>query len=295
MLNHPPMATRRLATTISAAHRPDPLTLHLFWPDAAQPRQIVLFSHGATLSPPDYAPLLHAWTQRELAVVAPDHAGTALSPLWLARPLDMRAAAEQLPALAARHGNLASGRADAPIRLAGHSYGAHTVALLLGARPTLVESPENLALPQADAGLLLSPPGDGGPANLTPHWADRAPYLCLDLAGFRTHALMITGGRDNSPMTNRGWRWHTDMFFSSPAPSSPADLKYLAVAPTGDHYLGGIATGRGSTEPALLADIAALTADYLLRGPAWAPAPGQTHHLNITAHPGMRPLKGYQA
>jgi predicted dienelactone hydrolase len=292
MLKCAPAAALSLTVGIGVAHRPAPLALHLLWPVAAAPLQTVLFSHGANLSPPDYDPLLQAWASHGLAIVAPDHAGSAYCPPWLARAMDIHEAAEQLPAILARHAlPLAPA---APVRLAGHSYGGHTVAILLGARPTLVASPDNLELPNADAGLLLAPPGNGGPDNLTPGWLERAPYLCLDLTAFRAASLSLAGGRDASPMSQRGWEWHTDMFFLSPAPSSPADARYLAVAPAGDHYLGGIATGRGAADRALFAEIAAVTAGYLLHGPAWTP-PACPGHLRFTAHPGMHLPKGHQA
>jgi hypothetical protein len=56
-------------------------------------------------------------------------------------------------------------------------------------------------------------------------------------------------------MTSRDWRWHTDLF----------------------------------------AEIAAVTAGYLLHDPAWAPPPRPIAHLRFTAHPGMHPEKGNQA
>jgi hypothetical protein len=261
---------------LTVPHRSAALTLHLFRPEGAEPRQTVLFSHGDRLSPPDYAPLLRAWAGRGLAIAAPDHAGPSLCPLWLARVLDMQAAASHLPAM------------DAPIRVAGHSFGAHTVALLLGAHPRRVTNQKNLALPQADAGLLLTPPGDGSPASLAPEWLDRAPYLHLDLSGLRAPTLILAGGRDPSPITRPGWRWRTDA-----VSLGPPDGKFLGVAPEGDHYLGGIATGRGTPDPALFAEIAVITADYLLHGPAWTPPPRPTDHLSFTAHSTMHPVKGH--
>jgi hypothetical protein len=245
---------------ITVAHRPAPLTLHLVRPEGADPVRTVLFSHGDGLSPADYDPLLGAWAGRGLAIAAPDHAGRALCPLWLTRVLDMHAAARHLAT---------------PVRLAGHSYGGHTVAILLGAVPVLVERPGGLALEQADAGLLLTPPGDGDPASLSAEWHERAPYLCLDPAGFLAPTLILAGGRDPSPIIRSGWQW-------TPS-SNQHEGKHIGVAPAGDHYLGGIATGRGAPNTALFAEIAATTADYLLQGPAWMPTP--SHHLNFTAHP----------
>ena len=256
---HPPTTT----TTLTVPHRPAPLTLHMLCP-ATPPAAIVLFSHGDKLSPADYAPLLQAWARHGLAIVAPDHAGPAHCPLWRARVLDMQAAAHHLAA---------AQPAAAPIRLAGHSFGAHTVSLLLGARPTHVASP-TLALPQADAGVLLTPPGDGSPESLSPDWRGRA-YLLLDIAG-RRPCLILAGGRDASPITSPLWRWPARPLPPGPAACAPPRA-VLALAPAGDHYLGGIATGRGTADPALFAAIAATTAAYLQQGPAWAPPP--SHHL----------------
>jgi predicted alpha/beta-hydrolase family hydrolase len=262
-------------TGIAVPHRSAPLTLHKFWPATGEPLQTVLFSHGDGLSPSDYVPLLHDWVGQGIAVLAPDHRGATLCPLWLARVLDMQAAAGHLPAT------------DAPLRLAGHSFGAHTVSLLLGATPSQVTGQTILALPRTDAGLLLTPPGDGRPASLAPAWLDRAPYLQLDLAGLRIPSLIIAGGRDASPIIRPGWRWGADGLSLGPPVG-----KYLGVAPAGDHYLGGIATGRGTPDPALLADIAAITADYLLYGPAWTPPVRPMDHLSFTTYLGMHPAKG---
>jgi predicted alpha/beta-hydrolase family hydrolase len=260
-----------LSTTaeLTVPHRSAPLTLHLFGPPVGEALQTVLFSHGDGLCPTDYAPLLQAWARHGIAVAAPDHRGAPLCPLWLARVLDMQAAA--------KHQALST---PAPLRLAGHSFGAHTVALLLGAHPSLVASQQNLALPQADAGLLLTPPGDGSPESLAPEWLGRAPYLHLDVAGVRTPTLILAGGRDPSPITRPGWRWRSDA-----VSLGPPDGKCLGVAPAGDHYLGGIATGRGTPDPALFADVAAITADYLLQGPAWTRPTEPTSNLSFTAPP----------
>jgi len=117
----------------------------------------------------------------------------------------------------------------------------------------------------------------------------RAPYLCLDVAGVRIPSLIIAGGRDASSITRPGWRWNAGLSTERPTVLRQDCGKYVGVAPEGDHYLGGIATGRGATKPALFAEIAAITADYLLRGPAWAPPARPTDHLIFNAQSGMHP------
>ena len=144
-------------------------------------------------------------------------------------------------------------------RVAGHSYGGHTAAILLGARP-LIATPSHgdLCLNEAASGILLAPPGNGGPENLTPEWVARAPYLDMDWSGLDRPVMTVAGMLDNSPLSTKGWHWHTGAFHHAP----PGN-KVLAVAVDGDHYLGGIATDRGATNPALLAEIAETMAGYL--------------------------------
>jgi len=72
------------------------------------------------------------------------------------------------------------------------------------------------------------------------------------------------------------WRWPARPLPQNPAGCAPPRA-VLALAPAGDHYLAGIATGRGTADPALFA----ATTAYLLHGPAWAPPPTPSDHLTF--------------
>ena len=243
--------------SLEVRHHAEPLRVHIVRPPR-QPDAVVLFSHGAGLTGASYAPLFRVWAQNGVAVLAPDHAESA-APLWHTRLQDMQALwrgialiERQLPAPGCR---LSRGRP----RVAGHSYGGHTAAILLGARP-LIATPSHgdLRLNEATSGVLLAPPGNGGRENLTPDWVGRAPYLDMDWSGMDRPVMTVAGMLDNSPLSTKDWQWHTGAFRNAP----PGN-KVLAVAEHGDHYLGGIATDRGATDPALLAEIAGTTAGYL--------------------------------
>ena len=243
--------------SLNVAHHAEPLRVHIVRPPR-QPDAVVLFSHGAGLTGASYAPLFRIWAEHGLAIVAPDHAENA-APLWHTRIQDMQALwrgiaiiERQLPAPEYR---LSGGLP----RVAGHSYGGHTAAILLGARPLIAKpSHGDLRLNEAASGVLLAPPGNGGPENLTPEWVGRAPYLDVDWSGLDRPVMTVAGMLDNSPLSTKGWHWHAGAFHNAP----PGN-KVLAVAVDGDHYLGGIATDRGAMDPALLAEIAGTTAGYL--------------------------------
>ena len=243
--------------SLDVAHRSDPLRVHIVRP-RLQHAAVVLFSHGAGLRADSYGPLFRIWAGHGLAVLAPHHSEN-IGPLWHTRVQDMQALWRSIALIEARIPNPEYGFSrDAP-RVAGHSFGAHSAAILLGARPRMAQRADGvLNLDEAASGLLLAPPGNGGPENLTAEWVRRAPYLDVDWSGVCRPVMVVAGMRDVSPMSFKDWRWHTDAFYGAP----PGN-KVLAVAPQGDHYLGGIATDRGVSDPALLKDVGEATAIYL--------------------------------
>jgi hypothetical protein len=250
---------RHADIVVPVAHRPDGLAVRVtYGPLLSGPAPLILFSHGAGRIGADYAPLLDGWAAQGLVSLAPSHAEVTALPLWLARVRDMQALEAGLDRV--EHGVTAlRGCLTAkPLVVAGHSYGGHTAALLLGARPRIA-GPELGALssPLARAGLLLAPPGDGGPGQLVPDWAARAPYLALVWSGFVRDALIVVGTNDQSPMSIRDWRWHQDAYCLSPAQG-----KRLLVLPEAGHYLGGIAASGGDVSPSTLALVIRLTSGY---------------------------------
>lgn len=184
---------------------------------------------------------------------------------WLLRLLDLRTIAERW---AGTDRPLAMPRASG-LLVTGHSLGAHSVSLLLGAWPAgLARLPWPAAV-RPLAGVLLAPPGDGIPPNLAASWQDKATYLSLDWSHAVAPFLVLIGAYDPPVMASRDWRWRTDAFALSPSGN-----KTRLLAATADHYFGGMVRSRGVSDPALLAQTVGVTARYLLdaaAGPGTSP------------------------
>lgn len=221
------------------------LELRLTAPVSGRDLPIVLFSHGygPSLYIPSkdgYAPLVQFWAERGLAVIQPTHASARVSGLgpdrpgapfyWRERVAEMSAILDQLGEVE-RQAPAVAGRLNHDrVAVAGHSFGGHTSALLLGA--TL--KGEDFSDPRIGAGVLLAAPGRGGD-DLTPDSADRFPFFDVDYATMRKPILVVCGSEDNPHFTPRGPEWHADAFTDAPG----ADA-LLTIAGVG-HGLGGIA------------------------------------------------------
>lgn len=160
-----------------------------------------------------------------------------------------------------------------PVRLkpgdvivAGHSFGAYTAQLVLGARLHGVGVDAELTHPAVAGGVLMSPQGSGDRGLVPSSWDD-----------VRLPMLVITATRDFGAK-GEGLAWRREPFDASRSP-----VKHLAVVRDGDHFLGGLPAatddeGGGSREvrTALAAVTAAFAAfvhghraagDWLASGP----------------------------
>ncbi|EJC75277.1 putative dienelactone hydrolase [Rhizobium leguminosarum bv. trifolii WSM2012] len=128
-------------------------------------------------------------------------------------------------------GSAVAGRMDhARIGAVGHSFGGHTVGLLLGAQL----DGEDLSDPRISAGVLLTTPGRGG-KDMTSESAARFPFFDVDFSTLTTRSLVVCGDMDNPHFTTRGPEWHGDAF--QDAPGAETLLMMRGVG----HGLGGIA------------------------------------------------------
>ena len=207
---------------------------------------IIIFAHGFGNSADGYAPLVQYWAARGFVVIQPtflDSRTLGLSPtdartpaIWRFRVEDMKRTLDQLHRLEVAVPGL-QGRLDQNrIAAVGHSYGAQTVGMLLGARVIAPDGRfgEDMADPRIKAGVLLSATGRGGP-DLGPVATEHFPFMNPSFAEMTTPALVVAGDQDDSPLSPRGPDWFTDVYTLSPGADG------LLTLFGAQHSLGGIA------------------------------------------------------
>jgi hypothetical protein len=232
--------------TLPAPGRAFELDVRVSAPVTGADLPIILFSHGNGSSLDGYAPLTNFWASRGFAVIQPTHLDSRrlgitiddprFAHIWLDRIQDMKRILDQLDAIQASMPGL-SGRLD-PTRIAaaGHSWGAQTVQVLLGARVLDRDGRpgEDLSDARVKAGILLSASGTGG-ADLNPFAAEHFPFLNPSFAELATPALVVAGDHDRSDfLSNRGPGWRTDAYRLSPGAT------HLLTLFGAEHTLGGI-------------------------------------------------------
>lgn len=222
-----------------------PLELRVTAPANGDKLPIVLLSHGYgpsnyIPSKDGYAPLVQFWAERGFVVIQPTHASSRVGGLpadstgapffWRERVEEMKAILDQSAEIE-RQAPAVAGRMDhSRVAAVGHSFGGHTVGLLLGAQL----DGEDFSDPRISAGVLLTTPGRGG-KDMTPESAARFPFFDVDFSTLTTRSLVVCGDMDNPHFTTRGPEWHADAFHD--APGAQAMLMMHGVG----HGLGGIA------------------------------------------------------
>jgi pimeloyl-ACP methyl ester carboxylesterase len=220
---------------------------------------VIVFSHGFGESMNGYDPLVDHWAAGGFAVVQPTHLDSRtlnVTPddprypeIWRLRVEDLTRVLDHLDGI---------GRLDLDrVAVAGHSWGAQTASMLLGAR---VAGDPDRSDPRVKAGVLLAVPGTG--EDLTPFAAENFSFMRPDFAHMTTPALIVAGDKDQSALTTRGPEWFTDAYFLSPSPKS------LLTLFGAEHSLGGIsgylAAETTDESPARVALIQRRTTAYLL-------------------------------
>ncbi|HYQ66810.1 alpha/beta hydrolase family protein [Actinophytocola sp.] len=254
---------------------------------------VIVFSHGFGSSSDGYGPLADYWAAHGFVVVQPTHLDSRTlgippddprTPLiWRFRVEDLTQVLDRLDLVEAAVPGLA-GRVDRNrVAAAGHSWGAQSVSMLLGARVLDADGVpgEDLSDPRVSAGVLLAATGRGG-ADLTPFAAEHLPFMNPSFAEMTTPALVVAGDRDQSLLSVRGPDWFTDPYHLSPGGKS------LLTLFGAEHSLGGIPgyEARETTDesPARVALIQRLTSAYLRSAldpedDSWAAARGSTGTL----------------
>ncbi|MBS7564752.1 chlorophyllase [Mucilaginibacter sp. Bleaf8] len=242
---------------LSTAGREHDLQVRVSAPVIGDNLPIVLFAHGFASSMDAYAPLVHYWAARGFVVIQPtfldsrtlasyhhtDHqeavkaylANPRSATAWRQRVADMKCILDQLNYIESAVPGLV-GRLDRScIAAAGHSFGAHTVGMLLGARVIKPDGSldDDMSDVRIKAGILLSAGGSGGDA-LSQFGKNHFPYLEQTFTGLTKPIMVVAGDQDHSPLTVRGPEWFTEVYQLA----SGADT--LITLFGGEHMLGGI-------------------------------------------------------
>ncbi|MGW4639442.1 alpha/beta hydrolase family protein [Sphaerisporangium sp. NPDC004334] len=257
---------------LPAPGRGEDLQVRVSAPVAGGDLPVIVFSHGFGQSMDGYAPLVDFWAARGFVVVQPTHLDSRtldVTPddprhpeIWRFRVRDLTCVLDHLDLVEASVPGLA-GRIDrGRIAVAGHSWGAQTASMLLGARVLDAEGVpgEDMSDPRIRAGVLLAVPGTGG-ADLTPFAAEHFSFMNPDFTRMTPPALVVAGDKDQSALSVRGPEWFTDAYFLSPG------AKSLLTLFGAEHSLGGVA-GHAVTEttdesPERVALIQRLTSAFL--------------------------------
>jgi dienelactone hydrolase len=231
----------------TARSRPVPVRLYLpASASAARPVPLVVFSHGIGGSRRGYSYLGRYWASQGYASLHLQHVGSDRT-LWsgnifglvgrlqgaaqdeeaMARVADLRFALDQVLA----HADFAPKLDAARIVAAGHSYGANTTLLAIGAKPERNGRLVDLADPRLKAGIILSAPpfyGEGNTAKI--------------LAGIKVPTLHITATEDviRIPGYYSGAEDRVAVYEATPGPR-----KFLAVFEGGSHSMFTDRAGTG--------------------------------------------------
>ncbi len=240
--------------TLPAPGRGLPLELRITAPATGSPLPVILLSHGhgpsLYLSSKDgYGPMANFYAAHGFVVIQPTHANSRVAGLpsdapgaplfWRSRVEDMTLILDQLAEIEASVPAIA-GRIDhSRIAAVGHSMGAQTVGMLLGARLTDPKDANatdvNLIEPRIKVGVLLAAAGNGGD-DLSAFARENYSALNPNFTHMTTRTLVVMGDQDVNPhLTVRGADWHADPYHIGPG--SDAMLTLTGAK----HGLGGVA------------------------------------------------------
>ncbi|MCF6406844.1 alpha/beta fold hydrolase [Chitinophaga filiformis] len=257
---------------LSAPGRGVDLQVRVSAPVTGNKLPVIVFAHGYGSSLDGYAPLVNFWASHGFVVIQPtflDSRTLGLSPedprtpvIWRFRVEDMKRILDHLDVFEDALPGL-KGRVDhSRIAAVGHSFGAQTTGMLLGARIIGADGKpgQDMSDPRIKAGVLLCAAGRGG-ADLTPFAAAHFPFMNPSYAEMTTPTLVVWGDKDDSFLTVRGPEWFMDPYTLSTGPKS------LLTLFGGEHLLGGISgylvTETTDENPARVAAVQRLTWAYL--------------------------------
>ena len=206
--------------------RPVDLQLRVTVPSTGDALPIILLSHGqgrsnSLSSLEGYAPLYEFWAAHGFAVLQPTHLSSMFLGLkapegqemyWQERAVDMVRILDNLDSIEAAVPGL-QGRLDCTrVAVAGHSAGAWTATLLLGASNTDPRDGSTWHRPETriKAGVVLAGIGNG-PADLSDSGKKLIRWCGTNFNTMAVPALVVYGDEDVNPhLTTRGADWHAD-------------------------------------------------------------------------------------
>jgi predicted alpha/beta-hydrolase family hydrolase len=235
---------------LPAPGRPTDLQLRVTVPATGAALPIILLAHGqgrsnSLSSLEGYAPLGEFWAAHGFAVLQPTHLSSAFLGLkapegqelfWQERAADMVRILDSLDRVEAAVPGLTSRLDRTRVAVAGHSAGAWTAAMLLGASNTDPRDGSTWYKPDTriKAGVVLAGIGNGG-ADLSDFGKKLVPFYGPSFSKMATPALVVHGDEDVSPhLTIRDADWHADPYALAPGPKDLLTLKGAK------HGLGGI-------------------------------------------------------
>ena len=248
---NPPKPTISFSPVVlRAPGRPVDLQLRVTVPSTEDALPIILLSHGqgrsnSLSSLEGYAPLYEFLAAQGFAVLQPTHLSSAFLGLkapegqelfWQERAVDMVRILDNLDSVETAVPGL-KGRLDRTrVAVAGHSAGAWTAAMLLGASNTDPRDGSTWYKPETriKAGVVLAGIGNGG-ADISDFGKKLIPFYGANFSKMATPALVVYGDEDVNPhLTIRGSDWHADPYALAPGPKDLLTLKGAK------HGLGGI-------------------------------------------------------
>ncbi|MEV0259436.1 chlorophyllase [Streptomyces sp. NPDC050732] len=257
--------------TVPVPGRSVDLQVKVTAPLSGQNLPVIVFSHGNAWSLDGYEPLVDRWAAAGFIVVQPTHLDSRrngiewddprFASIWRVRIADLHAVLDGLGDILPQVGGVETRVDHEHIAVVGHSWGAQTAGVILGARVLDADGipGEDFSHSAVSAGALIAATGTGD--TLTPFAAEHLPFMRPDYSTMTTPALVIAGGKDQSQLSTRGPEWFTDAYHLSPSPKS------LLTIAEGEHTLGGLAGEKVAEttdeDPARVALVADAISAYL--------------------------------
>ncbi len=224
------------------------LELSVFYPDAAGPFPILLFSHGNWSTKDKYNPVIEHWVSHGYVVLAPNHLDCCgmVNGIWNSvrfgqfglieeRIRDFSRLLDHLPQVEQAVAGLA-GKMDATrIAATGHSFGAFTTQQFGGAGTFNPETEEYVYFTdeRIKAMVAISPPGPMFDVINENSW--------VNLQG---PMMLTTGTWDSNAQFWPDWRAHK-LSFDTAKPGQ----NYALITQGADHYLGNLICRPEREEP----------------------------------------------